>query len=114
MKQYISSDSSKTFSEKPKEIQELIDNCKYEWVTYKGVKGCKFTSKKNGNSIFLPAAGYRIGTKVDNSGTSSDYWSGTLYPGYSDDAFFLGCNGSSAYWYDYNRSYGFSVRPVSD
>ena len=61
-----------------KEIQELIDNCKYEWVTYKGVKGCKFTSKKNGNSIFLPAAGCCGYSGVDNSGTESNYWSGTL------------------------------------
>ena len=98
-----------------KEIQELIDNCKYEWVTYKGVKGCKFTSKKNGNSIFLPAAGYRIGTKVGNSGTSGDYWSGTLLPVNSSSACYLSCYGCRASWYNYNnRNYGFSVRPVSD
>ncbi|WP_407405784.1 Ig-like domain-containing protein [Sodaliphilus sp.] len=30
-----------------------------EWVTINEVNGCKITSKQNGNSIFLPAAGYR-------------------------------------------------------
>ena len=98
-----------------KEMKELIDNCKHEQVTYKGVTGYKFTSKKNGNSIFLPAAGYRIGTKVGNSGTSGDYWSGTLLPVNSSSACYLSCYGCRASWYNYNnRNYGFSVRPVSD
>ena len=39
------------------EFQELIDNCKMEWTTLNKVKGMKFTSKINGKSIFLPAAG---------------------------------------------------------
>ena len=34
MKQYISSDSSKTFSEKPKEIQELINTALYILDTF--------------------------------------------------------------------------------
>ena len=40
------------------ECQELLDNCKSEWTTVSGVRGRRFTSKKNGRSIFLPAAGY--------------------------------------------------------
>ena len=42
------------------EIQELLDNTDYEWFTNyngSGVNGTKFTSKTNGNSIFIPAAG---------------------------------------------------------
>ena len=39
------------------EFRELINNCKIEWTTFNGVNGEKFTSKINGNSIFLPAAG---------------------------------------------------------
>ena len=96
-----------------KEIQELIDNCRCEEVTYKGVTGCKFTSKKNGNSIFLPAAGYRYdATGVAYSGTGYFYWSGTLYPYESGCAYDLVCDGS-AYW-DHYRFRGLSVRPVSD
>jgi hypothetical protein len=39
------------------EIDELLANTTSEWTTVNGIKGCKFTSKTNGNSIFLPAAG---------------------------------------------------------
>ena len=97
-----------------KEIKELVDNCKYEKVTYKGVEGFKFTSKKNGNSIFLPAAGYRDDAEVYYSGSYGYCWSGTLNPNYSINAYNLHCYGSIANWYDYFRYYGFSVRPVSD
>ena len=41
------------------ECQELINNCTVEWTKKNGVYGCKFISKKNGNSIFLPATGIR-------------------------------------------------------
>lgn len=40
------------------QIQELIDNTTIKWTTINGVNGRKFTSS-NGNSIFIPAAGYR-------------------------------------------------------
>ena len=46
------------------ESQELIDNCDWEWTTLNGVEGSKVTSRKNGNSIFLPAAGWRYGTSL--------------------------------------------------
>lgn len=42
------------------EIKELLENCDYKWTAQKGVNGGLFTSKKNGNSIFLPAAGGRM------------------------------------------------------
>ena len=35
------------------EVEELLTFCTYEWTTFKGVKGGKFTGR-NGNSIFLP------------------------------------------------------------
>lgn len=37
------------------EVQELLTNCTWEWDE----TGCRVTSKKNGNSIFLPAAGIK-------------------------------------------------------
>ena len=40
------------------ECEELLENCTWNWTTQNGVNGYKVTSKKNGNSIFLPAAGY--------------------------------------------------------
>jgi len=46
------------------EIQELLDNTTSEWTTQNGVYGRKFTSKSNGNAVFLPAAGYRYGSLI--------------------------------------------------
>ena len=60
------------------EIQELIDNCKMEWITVHKVKGMKFTSKKNGASIFLPAAGNKYAKKTYSHGVGGCYWSGDL------------------------------------
>ncbi len=37
------------------DAQELRDNTTYEWISYYGVPGAKFTSKINGKSIFLAA-----------------------------------------------------------
>ena len=42
------------------EMEELINKCKWEWGTYNNTKGYKVTGP-NGNSIFLPAGGYRSG-----------------------------------------------------
>ena len=47
------------------EFEELIDNCDYQWTTQNGVKGVRFTSKRNGNSIFFP---------VHNSGMLIQRW----------------------------------------
>lgn len=60
------------------EIQELIDNCTMEWVTEHKVKGMRFTSKINGNSIFLPAAGNKYAKKVYSNGIGGCYWSGDI------------------------------------
>ena len=45
------------------EIKELIDRCTWEWTSVNGVSGQKVTGPK-GNSIFLPAVGFRLGTEV--------------------------------------------------
>ncbi len=62
------------------EMNELYSNCTYEWTTQNGVSGEKFTGP-NGNSIFLPAAGYRNGTEFvsANSIGNGFYWSRMLY-----------------------------------
>ena len=39
------------------EMQELIDKCTWEWAQISGINGFKVTGT-NGNSIFLPAAGF--------------------------------------------------------
>lgn len=95
------------------ELTELRKQCTWTWTTQNGVKGYKVTSNSNGNSIFLPAAGYRVGSSLDNAGSYGFYWSsslGTVNPGYAWSVDFYS---GSVYRYDYNgRGGGLSVRPV--
>ena len=57
------------------EMQELLDNCTYTWVTMDDVNGWLFTGP-NSYSIFLPAAGYRSGNDIHyNNGC---YWSSSI------------------------------------
>lgn len=60
------------------EVKELLDKCTWEWTSQNGVNGRKVTGP-NGNSIFLPATGYRDegGLKVQN--VQGYYWTGSLY-----------------------------------
>ena len=62
------------------EIIELINNCTWTWTTQNDVKGYKVTSKSNGNSIFLPAAGYRYDSSLSSAGIGGCYWSSSVYP----------------------------------
>lgn len=65
------------------EFDELLDedNCAWKWTTLDGHNGYKVTSKKTGNSIFLPAAGWRVGSSLDRTGVGGHYWSSTPYEG---------------------------------
>ena len=80
------------------------------WTTLNGVRGARITSKSNGNSIFLPAAGYRDATSL-NRADGGYCWSRSLYT--SDCAYFLLFDSShiGAGYIKY-RYYGLSVRPV--
>lgn len=55
--------------------KELFDNCSYKWNKKK--KGFDITGS-NGNSIFLPAAGYRGRFGVYNVRSFGFYWSSTV------------------------------------
>ena len=94
------------------EMTELRQNCTWTWTTQGGTKGCKVTSKKNGNSIFLPAAGFRGVGSLDGAGSYGNYWSSSLDtsdPSFACDLYFYSGDvlrdGSS-------RCFGRSVRPV--
>jgi len=102
------------------EIEKLLDETK---VTYtkvgaldieNGVPGRRFTDKTSGESIFLPAAGYRYGSggTLYGVGTIGDYWSSTQLE--AGNAYGLYFYDSFADWYHYYRTYGFSVRPVAE
>ena len=89
-------------------------NCTWTWTTQNGVKGYKVTSKKNGNSIFLPAAGYRNGDNLCDAGSYGYYWSGSLDTSYSFGAYSVYFNSSDVYLNGNFRCYGQSVRAVCE
>ena len=93
------------------EFQELNNNCDSEWTDEDGVAGRRFTSRINGNSIFFPASGNRLGTGLNNRGSGGYYWSASLYSqtrGYNLGFYSTGVNPASSS----NRFGGFSVRAV--
>lgn len=95
------------------EFEELIDECTWTWATQEGNYGYKVTGP-NGNHIFLPAAGYWNGASLFNAGERGYYWSST--PNDSNTKLACHLNFYSGYhgtrWS--SRSYGQSVRPVSE
>ena len=65
-------------------------------------------------SIFLPAAGYRWDDGLNEAGSYGYYWASTQSPSYSDCAYDRSFQSGNAYWYyDLDRGYGRTVRPVS-
>ena len=95
-----------------KEMEELRDECTWKWVTQSGVEGMKVTGP-NGNSIFLPAAGYRDGADLIDRGSYSAYWSATLDEDYNNFAFNLSFYDSRCNCYSDYRYFGSTVRPVT-
>ncbi len=95
------------------EMVELRNICTVTWSTQNGVNGRLFTGP-NGNSIFLPAAGYRFGSELGYAGSYGYYWSGSLYTVYPYNAWYLYFD-SGTYGMEQYGSYrycGRSVRPV--
>ncbi len=97
-----------------KEMQELVDKCTWTWTTIDGHNGYKVTSKTNGNSIFLPAAGWRHGSSSLNVGELGLYWSSSPYESGTHSAYSLGFYGGYHRVDWGNRYGGRSVRPVSE
>ena len=94
------------------EMQELIDKCTWIWTSQGGHNGYRVTGP-NGNSIFLPAAGYRLGSSLYYAGDFGSYWSSAPNESNARSACFLAFNSSDHLLNWSYRSYGQSVRPVS-
>ena len=94
------------------ELTELLEQCTWTWTTQNGIKGYKVTSKSNGNSIFLPAAGYHRGSSLAFAGSDGYYWSSSLLTSYPDDAWYVCFVSSNVARSNDYRDYGRSVRPV--
>ena len=99
------------------EWTELRTNCTWTWTSNyngTGVAGRIVTSNINGNSIFLPAAGYRAGGNLVKAGNEGRYWSSSLYADSPYSAFHVYFTSDDVLRYVDNdsRYRGFSVRPV--
>lgn len=94
------------------EMDELRNLCTWEETIYNGVRGRLITGP-NGNSIFLPAAGYYDNTYIRYKFECGHYW---VSDGYGTS------EARNLFFYDTTRDYnfvhrrynGFSVRPVCD
>lgn len=105
-----------------KEMQELVDNCTWKWTTQNEVKGCLVTGS-NGNSIFLPATGYReFDLPTIYAERSGYYWTSTAWDETpNDDKSFgivFGWDNylQNTYYYQngFYRSHGYTIRPVQE
>lgn len=102
------------------EMEELHNKCNYTWTTQNGVSGFKVTGP-NGNSIFLPAAGYYFYETIVKDGTIGRYWTSTLNnSGTYNNAKSLnfqqngGLGVTANNRRTYVRTYGYSVRAVTE
>ncbi|MBR6805194.1 MAG: hypothetical protein IKM47_01565, partial [Bacteroidaceae bacterium] len=86
----------------------------WQWTTQGGKNGYKVTSKKNGNSIFFPAASWRYLSVLNDSGYNGSYWSSTPDESNTQRAYYLGFNSDNHYLLWEDRCYGCSVRPVTE
>ena len=97
------------------EWTELRTKCTWTWTdAYNGtgVKGRIVTSKTNGNSIFLPAAGCRDYDDLYSAGYYGSYWSSSLRTDYPNNAWDAGFRSDNVGRGSNNRNYGQSVRPI--
>ena len=98
----------------PSQIHELINETTSDWIKMDNVNGRLFTSKKNGKSIFIPAAGLAWDGSVANRGDYGNVWSSMLSSGNVDYGQYLIFYSGDASLSVNDRYSGFSVRGVID
>ena len=93
------------------QVVELVNSCTWQWTQRNGVNGHLLTGP-NGNSMFLPAAGYRDGSSLEYVGIYGNYWSRSLYSYLPDRVYCIYLD--SQYWdsEDLSRYYGHVIRAV--
>lgn len=95
------------------EFEQLFNNCTYTWEQNNGINGYTFTSKINGNSIFLPAAGVsHSSTGIPTYfGTFGYYWGSEKY-GSVTQSYRVAFNKDGFFNHNGERYLGQSVRAV--
>lgn len=95
------------------DFTELCNQCTFSWGNNNSVYGC-FVTGPNGNSIFLPAAGFKINGLSQMAGQNIYYWSDAEY----ESGFAGALSGSLNNGINSNSTYNYSViamtiRPVT-
>ncbi len=90
---------------------ELRESCTWTWTTLNGVNGYQVAGP-NGNSLFLPTAGYRAASSLYAAGSYGCYWSRTLYSSDPSGAYIVGFDSEGVDWGAGSRDDGFTVRAV--
>lgn len=96
------------------EMEELRNNCTWEWLddfNETQIAGALGTSKKNGNTIFLPAAGYAWCKNIKQTTTNCMYWTAT-----SDNtaAYAMEIDEDEDFHSLTDRAFGMPIRAVAD
>ena len=96
-----------------REMEELENKCTWTWTSQSGVKGYRVTGP-NGNSIFLPAAGYCVWSSRGNVGEHGGYRSSAPYKNDTSSAYglYIRCGYHRVDWL--HRYIGYTIRPVSE
>ena len=109
------------------QIEELINYTNNYWVDnydpnktihnpeddggIKGLNGRIFEGK-NGDQMFIPAAGYRSSSGIYSVGFNCYLWSSGLRLSGPNQAYYLEFNLDDIGKYSYNRCFSFTIRPV--
>lgn len=92
---------------------ELIDECAWVWKSIDGVNGYEVAGK-NGNSIFLPATGFKMGRSDMFRNEMGNYWSSSFCEQSKEVAYRLHFRQDRSILHDdvIDKCYGLYIRPV--
>ena len=101
------------------QCNELMENTDRRPASVGGVEGMIFESRKNGNSIFIPYAGYMSSSNLHTTGEKFFVWSSSIHLGPTlayKFSYYLssGRKSYSNIVFDTDRYYGLSIRGVMD
>ena len=92
------------------EYTELRENCTWTWTTMNDITGYEVKGT-NGNSIFLPAAGYRNNKDLSEVGLGY-CWSSLLYAAVPQSSFCFIFSQNNIFNRAQDRFFGYPIRPV--
>lgn len=95
------------------EMEELVAECTWVWKTQSEINGYLVSSKRNGNSIFLPAADCLAESLINCAGSNGMYWTSSLETSYSVSAYHFCFYSDNRYYPESGPRYvGCTIRPV--